>query len=310
MYSLEYNDTVTHLSIVIVHYNTKKETLRCLASVYAASFKNGKKQVIIVDNGSQEVFSCPEYPEVVVLRSDANLGFTGGNNLGIHFAIETFNSDYVFLLNSDATVAQNCFDILTEYAEDHPKAGIVCPLIYFTEGQEFYTKSYQKRERGRVIWYGGGSVDRGLLDGFHRFVDEIDSGQVAHEPISDFATGCAALIKREVLEKVGLLDKRYFLYLEDVDYSFRTRHFGYEIHCCSTAHAWHDNGGSSGVGSFTQQYYMTRNRLLFFNHLLKKPREKFALLRLALHTLIVGTRYERLGILHACMGQWGKQLII
>lgn len=301
---------MTHLSIVIVHYNTLPETLRCLASVYAAGFKNGKKQVIVVDNGSQEVFTCPQYPDVVVLRSDANLGFTGGNNLGIHFAIETFNSDFVFLLNSDATIAQNCFNELFEYSETHPKAGIICPLIYFTEGQEFYKKSYQKKERGRVIWYGGGSLDRGLLDGFHRFVDEVDSGQVAYEPISEFATGCAAYIKREVLEKVGLLDKRYFLYLEDVDYSLRTRQFGYEIHCCSTAHAWHDNGGSSGVGSRTQQYYMTRNRMLFFGRTLTTLVDRIKLLRLAVHMLIFGSKFERMGILHACTGRWGKQIII
>ncbi len=301
---------MTHLSIIIVHYNTKEETLRCLQSVYAAELADAKKQVIVVDNGSQEVFACPNFPDAVVLRSDANLGFTGGNNLGIHFAVETFNSEYVFLLNSDATVAQNCFSLLLSYAEDHDKAGILCPLIYFTEGHEFHKKSYAKKQQGRVIWYGGGSVDRQVFDAFHRYVDEVDSGQVAHEPVSEFATGCAMLIKREVLEKVGLLDKRYFLYLEDLDYSLRARHFGYEIHTVSTAHAWHDNGGSSGVGSPTQAYYMTRNRMLFFSSRIPTLRAKLAFYRMLTSLLFFGSRYERLGVLHACMGQWGKQVIL
>ncbi len=308
--SLGYNGTVTHLSIVIVHYNTKTETLRCLESVFGASFSIGKKQVIVVDNGSLESFACPEYPEAIVLRSDANLGFTGGNNLGIHFAIETFNSDYVFLLNSDAVIAQNTLELLCRYSSQTPKAGIICPLIYFTEGQEFYNTSYTRRERGRVIWYGGGSVDTQLLDGYHRYVDEVDIGQVAFAPISEFATGCAALITREVLEKVGLFDKRYFLYLEDLDYSSRARHFGYEVHCCTDAYAWHDNGGSSGVGSPLQQYYMTRNRFLYFWPRVLSYKKRFTLVRLAIRIMLFGSRYEKLGVLHACMGQWGKQPIL
>jgi GT2 family glycosyltransferase len=304
---------VTHISIIIVNYNTKRETLACLNSLTKLKTNGFEYAIVVVDNGSREVLVIPDklkQKNIHLIRSESNLGFTGGNNLGIYHAIEHFNSEYIALLNNDTLVDPYYLQRLHEYLVERPRVGIVSSKIYFSPGTEYHKKSYTPAVRGKVLWYAGGSIDWQNLAAFHRGVDEVDRGHFDVAGETDFATGCSLLIKREVLEKAGLLDKRFFLYFEDTDLSLRAKKQGYEVHYCPTSVVWHKNAGSSGgSGSALQEYYQNRNLLLF---VLKHGdwRAYWHGLRLILHYLLRGSRNQRLSVVHALSGRFGKQPLV
>lgn len=317
--NLLYNDLVNHTSIIIVHYNTDHDTDECLLSLDEIKTGGKKVAVIVVDNGSQEPYSLPKevanrapqaQRQFIVVRSESNLGFTGGNNLGIHFAIEKYNSDAILLLNSDTTVDKDVLVSLQEFSDEHPTVGIVSPKIYFSPGREYHSTQYTNEDFGKVIWYAGGSIDWQHLISFHRGVDEVDRGHFDNQFHSDFATGCAMYIQREVLEKVGTFDKRFFLYLEDVDLSVRAKLLGYEIGFSPKSIVYHKNASSGdGVGNSLQNYYQTRNRLLFaFKH--GNWYAKLTALRLSFYDLLDGSSAKKTAILHALTQKFGKQQIV
>lgn len=301
-----------HVSIVIVHFNADQYTTACLKSLQSLKLRSARSAIVIVDNGSKEVYQVPQElrsDSVRVLRSESNLGFTGGNNLGMHVAIEQFNSDFVLLLNNDTTVEPSFLEEMVKTATADPQVGIVSPKIYFAADSEFHSGSYAVKNRGSVLWFAGGSIDYPHVTCFHRGVDEIDRGQFDHRSDTEFATGCAMLIKREVLEKVGTFDKRFFLYMEDADLSLRVREAGYELRFCPRAVVWHANAGSSdGAGSAIHTYYQTRNRVLFaLKHFTLKQLVPVA--RLALSYVVQGSSEERRGVMHALTNQYGKQVV-
>lgn len=256
-----------HISVLIVNYNSQKDTKECLESLAAVKAENAKINVIVLDNASRDIFTLPSHlseKRFEVVRSESNLGFTGGNNLLIKYALDKYNSDYLLLLNNDTIVDKNFVTALLKQSHERPEQGLICPKIYFAKGSEFHASSYTSEQKGHVIWYGGGSIDWPNLLAFHRGVDEVDRGQFDRQLTSDFATGCTILVKREVLEKIGVFDEQFFLYLEDVDLSVRAQKAGYDIGFCADAKVWHKNAGSSGgSGSPLQQYYQTRNRVFF-----------------------------------------------
>jgi hypothetical protein len=274
--------------------------------------ENAEVKVIVVDNGSSVPYQLPVIYEdfAVLVRSGSNLGFTGGNNLGMHQAIEDYNSDFIVLLNNDATMAPNALQLMINEAISDQSVGVVCPKIYFTKGREYHAESYQAAEMGKVLWFAGGSIDWQNLLAFHRGVDEVDNKHIGSSNAIDFATGCCMLIKREVLEKIGLLDKRYFLYYEDVELSKKVQSFNYSLKYCSEAVVWHENAGSSdGAGSITHQYYQTRNRLLFFWEY-GSLRTKVTVSKLLLRLLFSKNKMERRGAEHFLRRQFGKQPIL
>ena len=301
-----------HIAVIIVHYNTPRETREAVESVINSNLDNLKVSILVVDNGSRKPLSFPQQfadQGVEILRSEANLGFTGGNNLGISHAVKKFQSDYFFLLNSDAVLESETLKNLISFATAHPQSGLICPKIYFQKGSEFHARSYERSMKGAVIWYAGGSIDWKALTAFHRGVDEFDRGQFDHGQETDFATGCAVLIRREVVERIGILDKRYFLYFEDVDYSLRAKKAGFKIYLCPNGVVWHLNASSTqGSGSDFQQYYQTRNRLLLaakFGNL----KIKLLALRLLLTWLVSGNSLEKRASIDFCLLRFGKQPI-
>ena len=302
-----------HISIILINYNSKEDTIDCLKSLAKIKSTGFKYNIIIVDNASKDFFIVPkslQNDDTIIIRSEANKGFTGGNNMGIYYAVEKYNSDYVLLLNNDTIVAENFLKELVRTAQADPRIGMVASKIYFMKGKEFHKDSYNKAELGTVLWYAGGSIDWKHLAAFHRGVDEIDRGQFDTQTESDFATGCSVLVKREILEKVGIFDKRFFLYLEDVDWSVRVTRAGYKIAFCPTSVVYHKNAGSSGgSGSITHDYYQTRNRLLFaFKH--GNLKETITALRIAVLTFLNGSSSQKKAVIHFFMMQFGKQPII
>lgn len=302
-----------HISIVMVHYNSEKDTIECLESLNQVETKGFKCNVLIVDNGSKEHFSLPRTinsDRFEVLRSESNLGFTGGTNLGITTALEKYNSDFILLLNNDTIVDSQFLIELYKQTLKQTQVGIMCSKIYFYPKNEYHYHSYKPEDRGNVLWYAGGSIDWPNLVAFHRGVDELDRGHFDTYQTSDFATGCCALIKREVLEKIGLLDEKFFLYLEDVDLSMRAVDEGYEIGFCPAAKIWHKNAGSSGgAGSPLQKYYLTRNRLWFgLKH--GSWRNRLTTLSYMFRLLRSGNNAEKTATIDLITGQMGKRVVL
>jgi len=301
---------VIHISIIIVHFNQPNLTNLALDSLAKINKKGLKIKTIIVDNASSETYRLPPLLRkswFEVIRSQSNLGFTGGNNLGLHYAIEKYNSDFVLLLNNDTVVDKDFLVNLLEHAQKHPGHGLISSKIYFYPGSEFHKTSYQAKDKGRVLWYAGGSIDWDHLSFSHRGVDEVDLGQFDHQTESDFATGCTLLIRREVLEKVGAFDKDYFLYDEDLDLCLRARRAGYAIGFCARSKVWHKNAGSTGgAGSMTADYYQTRNRyILIMKH--RGIKDWITGLRLMVRDLNSGNKYKIKAAWHFFSGQFGKQ---
>ena len=302
-----------HVAIIIVDYNGEAETRECLKSLQALNHDTFSFSVTVVDNGSKEPLKISEedMPKgTTIIRSDANLGFTSGNNLGIKQALQETDPDYFLLLNNDTTVDAQALHEMVTCAENNERAGIITPKIFFSSGREYHKQSYLDTERGRVLWYAGGTIDWRNLDAFHRGVDEVDRGHFDHQTESDYATGCAALIPRMILDKVIGFQDEYFLYLEDVDLSMRIIQAGYRMLFCPAAHVWHKNAGSSGgAGSALHQYYQTRNRLYFFFKY-GQVRSRLTLSRFVFKLLLCGTPMERRGTLDWILGRMGKQSVL
>jgi GT2 family glycosyltransferase len=299
------------IAIVIVHYNTPVDTRETLDSLSQIETEGIEHQVFLVDNASREPFVLPKNrKDVNLIRSDTNLGFTGGNNLGFAAASKTFNPDYFLLLNSDTTVKADFLLRLYERIKIDPDLGLVSPKIYFYPGCEYHLQDYKKADQGRVFWFAGGVVDEANLQAFHAGVDELERGQFDGGTPMDFASGCCFLVRREVLATTGVFDDRFFLYFEDADLSYRIKRAGFRLEMEPRAVIWHKNGGSTqGSGSELQTYYQTRNRLLFFMTY-GKWRVRQRVLRLAWRLWRHGSRVEKLAAQDFYLRAFGKRVAV
>jgi GT2 family glycosyltransferase len=239
------------VSIIILNYNGREDTLACLRSMEHLTYPN--VQVIVVDNGSTdgsvEAFRA-QHPRFTLIETGANLGFTGGNNVGIRHALE-HGADYIMLLNNDTVVAPDMLDVMVAVMEANPGVGVTGPTIYYYDAPE-------------TIWSAGGGIDwsRGLT--WMIGIDEEDKAQFGLSPRSvDFVTGCAILARREVWQKVGLLDDKFFMYYEETEWCVRARRAGFDIMHVPSAMVWHKISKEQRAASTRTYYYMTRNRLLF-----------------------------------------------
>jgi len=297
------------VAIVLLNYRSKKETVECLESL--EKIKN-EITAIIVDNSPTESrdFIKEKIKEikkfnVELIKSDVNTGFSGGNNIGIHHALAN-GYDYVLILNNDTVVDENFLSNLLLTAEKDKKVGAVVPKIYFAKGHEFHKKRYKKEELGKVIWYAGGIIDWKNVIGLHRGVDEVDKGQYDKTLETEYATGACMLLKKEAIEDVGMFDEDFFLYYEDSDLSMRMKKKGYKILFEPSSFIWHKNASSTGgSGSTIQDYYTTRNRMLFGMRY-APIRSKIALIRESIHLFVKGRPFQKRGIKDYYLKEFGK----
>lgn len=292
--------------IVVVHYKGRELTQKCLSSLRKLKLDKIGVKIVVVDNHSTEPLEeiAKEFPGVVYLKNSVNLGFADGNNVGIKYALRK-EADYILLLNNDTTVDGNLVMKLFKAAEKDSKIGILAPKIYFAPGYEYHKSRYKADDRGKVIWFAGGIIDWQNVFASHRGVDEVDAGQYDQQQQTDFVSGCAMLVKKEVFDKVGLLDSRYFLYLEDLDFCLRAKSGGFKIVYCPEGKVWHYNAGSSQVGGPLHDYFFTRNRLLF--GIKNAPvRTKAALLKEAGRLFINGRLWQKKGVMDFVLGRLGK----
>ena len=294
--------------VIILNWNNKDLTLECLQSLQKIKLPP-KSQVsfLVVDNGSTDG-SVKEikkaFPQVLLLENKKNLGYAEGNNRGMERALEK-GTDYLLVINNDIEVDENFLVQLIKVAEKEKKAGLFSPKIYFAPGYEFHKKRYQKDDRGKVIWYAGGIIDWDNILSPHRGVDEVDKGQYDKVVETDYASGSCLLIRREVLKKIGLFDKKLFMYWEDSDLSQRARMAGWRVLYVPQARVWHKVAASSAIGSSLNDYYLTRNRLLFGLRY-ARLRTKFALFRDSVKILLKGRKWQKIGVRDFYLRRFGQ----
>ena len=234
--------------IIVLNWNGKDDTLECLKSLEKINYSNYR--IIVVDNGSEDD-SVSEirrrFSNVKIIENKKNLGFSGGNNVGIKYAIDN-GAHYVLLINNDTTVEKDFLNELVEIGESDEKIGVLGSKIYF----------YSEPNR---IWFAGGKVSWLKNKGTHIGLDQIDSGQYDKIKEMDYLTGCCLLIKREVIEKIGVLSEDYFLYYEDTDFSLRAKNADYKIVYVPKSKIYHKISRSTKPGSSNYVYYHSRNGL-------------------------------------------------
>jgi len=295
--------------ITILNYNTHDKTIECIKSLKKLKTRGIDLNVVLIDNNSKEKFEIDEndYSDInlVFIKNEENLGFSGGHNMGFSYALE-HGADFVVPLNSDTIVDESLIEELIKPFERDDRVGITVPKIYFAKGSEFHKGRYKKEDLGNVIWYAGGITDWNNVISSHRGVDEVDRGQYDEIFNTEFATGACFMISCEVLKRVGMFDDKYFLYYEDGDLNVRVKKAGYKILYTPKAFLWHSNAGSGGgSGSSLQDYYITRNRLLFgFSH--APLRAKLALLRESIRVFKNGREWQKRGVRDFYFRKFGK----
>src|SRR3990170_1685388 len=242
--------TPPKVTLVVLNWNGLADTSECLDSLRRITYPNYK--TIVVDNGSsgddaralRERFG----DSARVIASPKNLGFAGGCNLAMREALAG-DADYVLLLNNDVTVDRRFLDELVRAAEGLPDAAALCPKIYF-------------HDRPTVICSTGGRLNPWAGAARQVGRGEEDRGQYQQVAVRDYADGACMLIKREALERVGLLDEEYFAYWEETDWCARAAEAGYRSYYVSKARIWHKTARSQDPD--TGYYYLFRRNALLF----------------------------------------------
>jgi len=235
------------VSIISINYNGAQVTCELLESLKKITYPN--IEVIVVDNASKEnpdsIYS--QYPWINFIKSETNLGFAGGNNLGLNKS----KGEYFLLLNNDTEVDPGFLEPMIEKMESSPKIGAISPKIIFHHSP------------GVIQFAGFNPINpytgRGTAIGF----GEKDLGQHSISKETSRAHGAAMLISKKAVEKIGLMADLYFLYYEEMDYCERIKKAGYSIWYDADSTIYHKESMATGKGSTLKTYYLTRNRLLY-----------------------------------------------
>jgi len=253
--------------VVIPNWNLREDTIACVRSVLAAATCLSV-EVVVVDNGSTDdsptaltaTFGC----RVRQLRLGRNAGFAGAVNAGLRYAFEQ-RAASALILNNDTVVDSRMLTVLGEAGRDYGEAGILAPLIYCMEPA---TRIWRMGDRD----FGWLPIPRRIGDG------------EASRPVveADYVTGCGMLVRREVVEAIGYLDERFFMYYEDADYCARARASGFRILCVPAAKMWHRVSASLRSDKAALAYWRARGQVLFYRKHARRGRWRLA------HTFIVG----------------------
>jgi GT2 family glycosyltransferase len=219
--------------IIVLTWNGKTDTIECIKSLQGINYPNYR--ILVVDNASVDETATAireQFPNVEVIVSKENLRFAGGNNIGIQYAL-SHGADYILLLNNDTIVDRNFLTYLITTAESDKNIGMVGPKIYY----------YSDPNR---IWYAGGKIDWWMGWLSHIGVRETDNGQHSTPKETDFISGCCLLVKRAVIEKIGVLDTAYYIYGEDVDWCIRATQSCFKLFFEPKGKIWHKLSVSTG----------------------------------------------------------------
>lgn len=288
------------VAIVILNWNGWEDTIECLESLYQINYSNYR--VVLIDNNSsnESLLRIKDYcngkikakseffeynkdnkpirimeyskeksefkvdkkdsanKQLFLIENDKNYGFAEGNNIGIRYALKTLDAGYVLLLNNDTVVDKDFLGEMVNIGEVDKNIGIIGPKIYYYD-------------EPNVIWCIGGKIDWKFARGLHVGTNEVDNGQYNEMKEFDYVSGSAFLIKRGVIDKIGLMDKKFFLYFEETDLALRAFENGYKSVYAPKAKIWHKVSKSGGgLSKPIGLYYITRNRWLFMKKWAKK----------------------------------------
>ena len=242
------------VGIIIINWNSFDLTLRCLNSLNKIDYK--KYEICIVDNGSSD--SSVEklrkhYPDFNYIKNSENKGFAYAVNKGLKYGLNRKWS-YFLLLNNDTIVSEDFLTLLVNEINSSETVGVVGPRI-------FYLNHPNK------IWFTGGKIDLARGPFIHDFQDKIASEISDKVSEVDYINGCCVLIKSEVIKKTGFMREDYFMYVEDIDYIYRLKKFGYICLVVPKSQIWHDVSSSSGgLLNPIKEYYKVRNLFVFIKH--------------------------------------------
>jgi len=260
---------------IVLSWNGRRDTLACLESL--ARVEHRDLQVVCVDNGSSDGSQQAvreRFPGVALIEAGANLGYAGGNNLGLRHALAA-GADWMMLVNNDATVAPDVIAGFERAARACPRAGMLAGKVYFAE-------------RPQTIWFAGARVSELLgYAGRPRGYGRRDGPRFGRVRTTGRPVGALMAVSRETIEAVGLLDEELFAYVEDVDWALRARAAGRPVVFAPEARAWHRVSASTGgeAASTHTLYYGVRNTVTVLER--RRPLGS------------VGTRLRRLSILAA-----------
>ncbi|ATG90445.1 glycosyltransferase family 2 protein [Methylomonas koyamae] len=247
-------NTVTHsplIAIILLNWNGKTDTSECIASIRNLNYKN--YEIIVVDNNSSDdsvrsLFN--EYPGLTILQTGKNLGYSGGNNFGINWAIKN-NADYILLLNNDTIISNDLLNSFINASSLLPSKSILGAKIYFYDNPD-------------TIWFAGGRWLTQLNNFEHIGYGQKDDGHFSEIVEVDYITGCALFSSTAAFREIGLLDDNFFLTYEETDWCYRAKLAGYRCYVIPEAKLWHKVSASfGGAESPLVYYFMTRNKLLW-----------------------------------------------
>lgn len=242
---------MTHVFTVILNTNRRDDTLACLEALQANTYQ--PHTIMVLDNastdGSVEAIAT-RFPQVQLIRLQENKGYAGNNNVGIAAALEQ-GADWVYVLNEDTIQAPDCLSELVAIGTSDPQIGIVGPMVYHAD-------------EPAVIQSAGGWMDTYWQAG-HTAQNEHDKGQFTEPRAVAWISGCAIMVRREVIEQCGMLDERFFYYWEETEWCVRAGLAGWRILHVPQAHLWHKGVQRNYIPSHNVAYYNTRNYLMFLN---------------------------------------------
>ena len=240
------------ISVILVNYNGKEYNDKCIASILDSTISR-QIQIVVVDNASTDDSlellkeNWGSHEQVKILSLDGNYGFSKANNEGIRWSLEQ-GIEYFLLLNNDTEIQPNTIEQMLYYQQE--TKGIIVPKVLYADRKD-------------TIWCAGGSFTRFIRKATQRGFNQSDKGQYDNNGKCEFANGCAMLLSKDILDKIGFLDERFFLYYEDAEYSMRAAEKDIRIWYCADAVVYHKvNGSTKGNSKPANAYYITRNWLL------------------------------------------------
>lgn len=268
------------IAIVVLNWNNARDTMSCLDSL--VQLDHPDPWIIVVDNGSDDDSADQiraAYPGVTLLETGANLGYAGGNNIGVKHALAT-GADYVCILNNDVVVEPGFLAPLLAALDSRPNASVITPLVA------------ERTAAGERVWALGSAINwRTAAVTRQHAGSAVDSWRTCAPFAVDVASGAAMLVKREVFERVGFMDEDFFLYFEEVDWCLQVRRAGYHILAVPGSVVWHKVSATLGKTSPVIDYYMLRNHLRLIGRHWRGPQRVSLQARVVLRNLLTIAAY-------------------
>lgn len=263
-----------NIYVIILNYNGYADTIACVRSLQRGGYPH---TIVVVDNGSSDdsvLHFKKEIPEVTLIETGRNLGYAGGNNVGIRYALE-LGAEAICILNNDTIVDAECLCGFVEISKKYPRAVLGGRIYQFQKPDHFQQfAGHWNSKKGKFI-----NQPRVLLDDQKSWEEVVSF---------DFVSGCALYVPAAIFKEVGLFEESFFLYYEEIDWCMRVGRKGYQCLYCPTAKLWHKESASFQEPRPPQSYYQWRNRIFFVKrNFSRKEYIRWLITKLLYRTLVL-----------------------